>query len=120
LPRTPPAASVPPRDCRDHLWISGILARVEELAGELAASGTSTRLAGELDGLAAIAESHFSFEERRITAGLDRLPGRPAGLLGAPRSRPSAEVRLSRADGGPGARLPRADGGPGRQLNSAL
>ena len=78
----------------DHRWISGILARVEELARELAASGSSPRLAGELAGLAAIAESHFSFEERRIAAALDRLPGTPAGVLGSP-------VRLSRARGEP-------------------
>ncbi len=55
----------------DHVRISGILARVEELAGEL-------------DGLAAIAASHFSVEERPITAALDRLPGTPGELLGAP------------------------------------
>ncbi len=42
------------------------------------------RLAGGLDGLAAIAESHFSSEERRITAALDRLPGTAPGLLGIP------------------------------------
>ncbi|MGY1781676.1 hypothetical protein [Geodermatophilus sp. SYSU D01036] len=53
-------------------------------------------------GLAAIVESHFSFEERGIAAALDRLPGTAAGLLGA------------------GVGLPRADGGPGRQENSAL
>jgi hypothetical protein len=52
---------------------------VEELAGELATAGASPRLAGELDGLAAIVESHFSFEERRVRAALDRLPGRPVG-----------------------------------------
>ncbi len=73
----------------DHVWISGILACVEELAGEL-------------DGLAAIAESHFSFEECRIAAALDRLPGTAADLLGTP------------------VRLPRAKGGPGAQEKSAL
>ncbi|SFT91205.1 Hemerythrin HHE cation binding domain-containing protein [Geodermatophilus amargosae] len=78
--RFPELASVLDEMAEDHVWISGILARVEELAGELAASGTSPRLAGELDGLAAIVESHFSFEERRIAAALDRLPG-PATLL---------------------------------------
>ncbi|MBM7806700.1 hypothetical protein JOD57_002537 [Geodermatophilus bullaregiensis] len=65
----------------DHVRIAGILARVEELAGGLAVEGTSPRLAGELDGLAAIVESHFSFEGRRIRAALDRLPG-TADLLG--------------------------------------
>ncbi|MGY1735900.1 hypothetical protein [Geodermatophilus sp. SYSU D00684] len=65
-------------------------------------TGASPRLAGELDGPAAIVESHLSSEERRIAAALDRLPGTAAGLLGA------------------GVGLPRADGGPGRQENSAL
>ncbi|NEM07479.1 hemerythrin domain-containing protein [Geodermatophilus normandii] len=79
--RFPALAPVLDKMTEDHVWISGILARVEELAGELAASGTSPRLAGELDGLAAIVESHFSFEERRIAAALDRLPGTTALLV---------------------------------------
>jgi len=79
--RFPELAPVLDKMAEDHVWISGILARVEELAGELAASGTSPRMAGELDGLAAIVESHFSFEERRIAAALDRLPGTTALLV---------------------------------------
>jgi hypothetical protein len=78
--RFPGLAPVVEKMAEDHVWISGILARVEELARQLAQEGTSPRLAGELDGLAAIAESHFSFEERRIAAALDRLPRTP-GLL---------------------------------------
>ncbi len=78
--RFPELAPVVGKMAEDHVWISGILARVEELARQLAQEGTSPRLAGELDGLAAIAESHFSFEERRIAAALDRLPRTP-GLL---------------------------------------
>jgi hypothetical protein len=78
--RFPELEPVLEKMAEDHVWISGILARVEELAGELATSGTSPRLAGELEGLAAIVESHFSFEERRITAALDRLAGTPALL----------------------------------------
>ncbi len=62
-----------------------LVERFPELARQLAQEGTSPRLAGELDGLAAIAESHFSFEERRIAAALDRLPGTPA-LLGQEKS----------------------------------
>ncbi|WP_448641831.1 hemerythrin domain-containing protein [Geodermatophilus sp. URMC 63] len=83
--RFPELAPVLEKTAEDHGWITGILARVEELAGELAAAGTSPRLAVELDGLAAIVESHFSFEERRIADALDRLPGTAAELLGAPR-----------------------------------
>ena len=62
----------------DHELISGIVTRIEEVA----ASG-SPRLAGELDGLAAIMESHFSFEERRIREALDALDGSAVDLLGA-------------------------------------
>jgi hypothetical protein len=80
--RFPELAPVIEKMAEDHVWIAGILARVEDLAGELALEGTSPRLAGELDGLAAIVESHFSFEERRIADALDRLPGTAAGLLG--------------------------------------
>ncbi|SHH10331.1 hemerythrin domain-containing protein [Geodermatophilus nigrescens] len=99
--RFPELAPVLAKMAEDHEMISGILARVEQLAGELAASGSSPRLAGELDGLAAIAESHFSFEERRITAALDRLPDAAPALDGP-------------------VRLPRAGGGPPAQENSAL
>ncbi|MBB3086368.1 hemerythrin domain-containing protein [Geodermatophilus sabuli] len=67
----------------DHAMISGIALRVEQIAGELAVGGDGLRLAGELDGLAAIMESHFSFEERRIRAALDALGGSAADLLGA-------------------------------------
>ena len=40
------------------------------------------RLLAELDGLSAIMESHFSFEERRIREALDALDGSAADLLG--------------------------------------
>ncbi len=67
----------------DHAMVSGIVGRLETLAAQLARDGSSPRLAGELDGLAAVLESHFSFEERRIRAALDALPGSAADLLGA-------------------------------------
>ena len=63
----------------DHVWTSGILARIEVLAGDLVVSGSSPRPAGELDGLAEIAESHFSVEERRIHRG-PRRGVRSSGL----------------------------------------
>jgi Hemerythrin HHE cation binding domain len=62
----------------DHAMIATIVARIETIAG----SGDPA-LAGELDGLAAIMESHFSFEERRIRDALDRLGGSADDLLGA-------------------------------------
>ncbi|KRC92658.1 hypothetical protein ASE25_04900 [Terrabacter sp. Root85] len=62
----------------DHHLVAGILTRVAVLAEEASetseASGARrTRLAGELDGLMAIMDSHFAFEERSIGAALDGL-----------------------------------------------
>lgn len=59
----------------DHALVAGIVLRIRELS-----SGTTTVapdvLLRELDGLTAILESHFSFEERRISRELDTLgPG---------------------------------------------
>jgi hypothetical protein len=50
----------------DHQLIGMLVGRIEAAAG-------TPRLAGELDGLAAIMESHFAFEERRILHALDEL-----------------------------------------------
>lgn len=55
---------------QDHDMISGILARIETL---LADADDLKRVRSELDGLAAIMESHFSYEERTITAALNAL-----------------------------------------------
>lgn len=63
----------------DHHLIAGILARVHGIAGQ-AGSGLDDpariRLRGELDGLMAIMDSHFAFEERSIGAALDGLTDR--------------------------------------------
>ncbi|HEY1639517.1 MAG TPA: hemerythrin domain-containing protein [Streptosporangiaceae bacterium] len=56
----------------DHQVIASILRRIEELASG-AGPGNAARVRGELDGLAAILESHFRWEERRVTAALDAL-----------------------------------------------
>ena len=66
----------------DHVLIAGIVARVDEIARELA-DDSSPRLTAELDGLSAIMESHFAFEERRIRHALDALDGSAAEVLGA-------------------------------------
>ncbi|MET8702866.1 hemerythrin domain-containing protein [Kitasatospora sp. NPDC004723] len=57
----------------DHGLISGILSRVRALALRAAGSAAAEREAvrRELDGLAAIMESHFRYEERAISAALD-------------------------------------------------
>src|SRR6478735_7697755 len=65
----------------DHHLVAGILTRVAVLAEEASetseASGARrTRLVGELDGLMAIMDSHFAFEERSIGAALDGLDDR--------------------------------------------
>ncbi|MEU9073966.1 hemerythrin domain-containing protein [Kitasatospora sp. NPDC048538] len=57
----------------DHGMIASILSRVRELADRAGESGGPALEAvrRELDGLAAIMESHFSYEERTISEALD-------------------------------------------------
>ncbi|MFB6893275.1 hemerythrin domain-containing protein [Kitasatospora sp. NPDC056327] len=57
----------------DHELIGSILTRVREVALRAARSPAQEREAikGELDGLAAIMESHFRYEERTISKALD-------------------------------------------------
>lgn len=57
----------------DHEMIGTILSRVADLAERArgAEGADLAALRGELDGLAAIMESHFRFEERTVTAALD-------------------------------------------------
>ena len=58
----------------DHWLIARILGTVQELARESQGGVTperERRIQGELDGLAAIMESHFRYEERAIGAALD-------------------------------------------------
>ncbi|MFG3223885.1 hemerythrin domain-containing protein [Kitasatospora sp. NPDC048194] len=60
----------------DHGLIAGILTRVRELAEEAerataSPDGDLEAIGRELDGLAAIMESHFGYEERAIGAALD-------------------------------------------------
>jgi iron-sulfur cluster repair protein YtfE (RIC family) len=57
----------------DHGMIAAILARVRDLADQAAQSpGAGIEAIGrELDGLAAIMESHFGYEERAIGRALD-------------------------------------------------
>ena len=52
---------------RDHQLIAALLRRVVELAAE----PDRAAIQRELDGLAAILESHFSWEERRLVTALD-------------------------------------------------
>ena len=59
----------------DHALVSGILRRIRELLAPGLGAGPAV-LARELDGLTAILESHFGYEERRLGQALDALdPG---------------------------------------------
>ncbi len=57
----------------DHEMITAIVFRVTELAGETAGlrGPALERIGRELDGLTAIMESHFNYEERAISEALD-------------------------------------------------
>jgi hypothetical protein len=55
---------------RDHVIMSGMLSRVSELAGRLDMDGALA----ELEGLAALIESHFRWEEKRLVDALNALP----------------------------------------------
>jgi hypothetical protein len=61
----------------DHVLVAGILRQIRDLLTARPAAPDpdpdSARLQRELDGLTAILESHFSFEERRIANALDAL-----------------------------------------------
>jgi hypothetical protein len=57
----------------DHGMIGTILQRIADLAERAHGADRTTlkTLGGELDGLAAIMESHFRFEERAVSSALD-------------------------------------------------
>lgn len=63
----------------DHRLVAAILTRIDALLGGAADEGS---VRAELDGLAALLESHFSYEERKIVAALNRLAGDAVELLG--------------------------------------
>jgi hypothetical protein len=66
---------------RDHLMVAGILQRIDETLRTAGDDPAGAR--GEIDGLAAILESHFRWEERAIVTALDGLtePGLTAERL---------------------------------------
>ncbi|MQA02254.1 MAG: hemerythrin domain-containing protein [Streptosporangiales bacterium] len=60
----------------DRALVASILQRLNQLLGELPTdpdAQDTVRVTGELDGPAAIIESHFTFEERTIVTALDAL-----------------------------------------------
>ncbi len=71
---------------RDHRLIEDSLRRLEELLDGLDERTDPVAVRGELDGLAALMETHFVYEEKRIVAALNALdvPGwrrSPPGFL---------------------------------------
>lgn len=56
----------------DHRLVADILTRMTGLLSEVTADNL-VAVRGEIMGLSAILESHFQWEERRITAALDEL-----------------------------------------------
>lgn len=63
----------------DHSLIAGILRRVGELLASGQAGAPAGPLGRELDGLMAILDSHFRYEERRLAQALDALG--PSGWI---------------------------------------
>jgi hemerythrin-like domain-containing protein len=74
---------------RDHQIMAGMLRRVSELAGRVDTAGALA----ELDGLAALLESHFAWEEKRLVGALNALAPGDAGFALVAES-----VRLGRTE----------------------
>jgi iron-sulfur cluster repair protein YtfE (RIC family) len=67
----------------DHSLIASTLQQLRTLAQSIrpdASPGELRHLAEQVDGLAAVMESHFSWEERRIVRSLDELGAQPEGF----------------------------------------
>lgn len=69
----PELAPVIDKLMEDHALVAGILRRIGELLTPGQTPSGPGALTRELDGLTAILESHFSYEERRISQALDAL-----------------------------------------------
>ena len=69
----PELAPVIDKLMEDHALVAGILRQVRDLLVPDPPAADPEALVRELDGLTAILESHFSFEERRIARALDTL-----------------------------------------------
>ena len=80
----PELAPVIDNIAEDHALDAGILRQVRDLLSPGRAPSGPDALVRELDGLIAILESHFSYEERRIAKALDTLGSQAwtAGVFG--------------------------------------
>ncbi|MFI1809353.1 hemerythrin domain-containing protein [Streptomyces sp. NPDC020422] len=71
---------------RDHEQVTEILRAVQKLVDGLGTGpepdpAEVRRISGELDGLVALVESHFTYEERKLVTALNGLEGRlPEGF----------------------------------------
>lgn len=72
LRERPDLATTVAKLVQDHEMIASILSRVAELANYARSHGWAHEAVGrELDGLAAIMQSHFNYEERVLSDALD-------------------------------------------------
>jgi hemerythrin-like domain-containing protein len=69
----PELAPVIVKLAEDHTLVAGILRQVRDLMAPQGLRADPETLRRELDGLTAILESHFGFEERRLATALDAL-----------------------------------------------
>jgi hemerythrin-like domain-containing protein len=58
---------------RDHEHVAGILRSLTDLVGALGPTADPIRVRTELDSLAALLESHFGYEEKKLVAALNAL-----------------------------------------------
>jgi hemerythrin-like domain-containing protein len=64
---------------RDHILVAGIMRALEELVASLAEEVDDIQarhVRGELEGLAALLESHFTYEEKRLVDALNATGAR--------------------------------------------
>lgn len=74
--RFPELAPVLEQLAHDHHIVTGILGRLQDLLDGIAPApdaAEARRVRGELDGLVALVESHFTYEEKKLTAALNAL-----------------------------------------------
>lgn len=91
----PELAPVIDRLTEDHQVVAGILRRIRELLAPGHDSARPDALVRELDGLTAILESHFGYEERRIASALDTLGPRAWTADVSPLARPEVASALA-------------------------
>jgi iron-sulfur cluster repair protein YtfE (RIC family) len=108
---SPELAPVLAKLTQDHHVVTTILTNLETLVDRCAATpdpAEGRRLRAELEGLAAILETHFSYEEKQLVAALNSLSTRAGAaaadaILGAVTLQGDGPESPSGVDGEPGA-----------------